>query len=354
VHGASVGGGTPRRVLVYRDAQRASLSDGLVFTPVEASYYSYMVLKWKPRSENTVDFRVNRRGHGGLEEWAGGGQGLAPGEAGGGGGGGGRVELLLSVRGQDVGLGEASLSEARRAELLRHCRRTRSDSVIVECAKVLEAGRGGGWEVRRHRTDKTRPNSLHSAWRSMDVMLDDVKISDLLTALGTPRPRSQIVVGPAAAAAPGSNNNPIGPAAAGGGGGDVAAVAAHYDRTQRRRDADRGRGQAEQRDEGIHYVRKINNFAKSALIDFVFHWDDEEAGTGGRGGGGGGSTERESSVVYTPPPATIPPVLLGGEVVDASASGRRRNSRRNSRRGGESFLRVHWVAVPKALRARRQ
>jgi hypothetical protein len=264
------------------------------------------------------------------------------------------VELLLSVRGQDVGLCEASLSEARRAELLRHCRRTRSDSVIVECAKVLEAGRGGGWEVRRHRTDKTRPNSLHSAWRSMDVMLDDVKISDLLTALGTPRPRSQIVVGPAAAAAPGSNNNPIGPAAAGGGGGDVAAVAAHYDRTQRRRDADRGRGQAEQRDEGIHYVRKINNFAKSALIDFVFHWDDEEAGTGGRGGGGGGSTERESSVVYTPPPATIPPVLLGGEVVDASASGRRRNSRRNSRRGGESFLRVHWVAVPKALRARRQ
>ena len=80
-------------------------------------------------------------------------------------------------------------SEATRAELLQSCRRRRADFIILECRKQF--GVGGGWRLCRVREDKTKANGVGSAWRAMEVMLDDLQPADLIAALALPQPQPQ-------------------------------------------------------------------------------------------------------------------------------------------------------------------
>jgi hypothetical protein len=67
------------------------------------------------------------------------------------------------------------------------------------------------------------------------------------------------------------------------------------------------------------------------------------------------ATARPTEAIALPPlkPITATCVQTNKMLASSSSSGRGEAKFRSSAAGGESFLRVHWVAVPKATRARR-
>ncbi|KAJ6222243.1 hypothetical protein RDWZM_000788 [Blomia tropicalis] len=117
--------------------------DGLIFQPVRCPYTSGRcdaILKWKPPSHNSIDFRLkicdrNDDDHRGR---------------------GGQIGLLF------VGQQSHPFAEIEVTKALRNYH-----NKIVECRYNTEIQ---GWEFMRERTDKSYPNALETAkavWRSM-------------------------------------------------------------------------------------------------------------------------------------------------------------------------------------------
>jgi hypothetical protein len=55
--------------------------------------------------------------------------------------------------------------------------------VIVECVYKhanSASGGGGGWKVVRYRDDKSKPNSLSTAWRVMEASIDPLHLTTLV------------------------------------------------------------------------------------------------------------------------------------------------------------------------------
>jgi hypothetical protein len=60
-----------------------------------------------------------------------------------------------------------------------------SADVIVECVykhanSASGGGGGGGWKVVRYRDDKSKPNSLSTAWRVMEASIDPLHLTTLV------------------------------------------------------------------------------------------------------------------------------------------------------------------------------
>lgn len=124
----------------FFDGERRSRSDGLVFTPVEAPYYDYMVYKYKPMDLITVDFRVlgedlsKATGRGGL------------------------LPLYLNAMGRFIQLGRILVTQEEAEESLEHVEdRGHGKEVVLECAYNTTKGL---WTFKAVRADKIKCNSL--------------------------------------------------------------------------------------------------------------------------------------------------------------------------------------------------
>jgi hypothetical protein len=226
---ASAGGAPPaqqQQHRVYRHDIRVNGTDGIVFTPVRASYTDMFksgsaacacpLLKWKFADENTVDFRVTRHD---LENAI---------YGGGSGAGGGSsssssaaaaaptgtphtlpVQLWLSGgrdrrSGLDIDLTVARtyLTLPSAEAYLKLMGRLRVDSLVVEAA--YDAGTSG-WAIRRVRDRKTRANHVATGWQTLEVVAEGITPAELVARLQPPPPQQQQPQG-----------QPQAPAAAGG------------------------------------------------------------------------------------------------------------------------------------------
>jgi len=213
----------------YPDVGQVSC-DGLVFTPRYANYYEYMVVKFKPVSDLTVDFRVLRQDFGAALKR----DQLVPlyvVE---------HVRLPQSRGGRmtdiQVGMGQVAHDLAKQV---------RSDA-IIECAFAPEKGH---WVARGHRPDKVKPNGLKTAWSVLESIAENITPRALVEAISE-----------AVAADPNPVISSLPPTPPNN---SVADVARHYNERQEARNRDRTR---DNRDSRIENLRKLNNWAKAVLI----------------------------------------------------------------------------------------
>lgn len=192
---------------VYRHDIRVNGTDGIVFTPVRASYTDMFksgslacatpLLKWKFADENTVDFRVTRHD---LEN------AVYSGDGGGGSGASSSsssaaaapllpVPLWLSGgrdrrMGSDIDLNVARtyLSSPSAEAYLKLMGRLRVDSLVVEAAYDAATS---GWAIRRVRDRKTRANHVATGWQTLEVIAEAITPAELIARLQPPPQQAQ-------------------------------------------------------------------------------------------------------------------------------------------------------------------
>ena len=172
--------GAPPPHRVFTAGIRVNATDGLVFTPMHATYREQFnsgsptcpapLLKWKFADEQTVDFKLKR---GDLEP--------------GGGGGAHPIKMYLSggrdSRGGDVDVfvtrvplslpavdGYAALLDSRGM-----------DEVIVEAGYDVGAS---AWVLKRVRDRKTRANHVLTGWATLEVAAEGINEAELVRVLG--------------------------------------------------------------------------------------------------------------------------------------------------------------------------
>jgi hypothetical protein len=142
--------------------------DGLIFTPAEHEYFSYIALKWKPLQFLSVDFAVDKE------------------------------RLLECILTRNFGVSLAAcckknhqLQEICQVMFLDDCdfavfenfyaeaRTGRVGSnVVIECVFDLQKG---VWRPFRLRQDKLNPNSVDTAWSTLQSIAAPVTVVDLLS-----------------------------------------------------------------------------------------------------------------------------------------------------------------------------
>jgi mRNA (guanine-N7-)-methyltransferase len=141
---------------VYEDGTCRHHSDGLIFTPANVSYYVCMPFKWKPTALMTVDFSVA------MSDLANK-QGPVT----------GNVKTFESFPPAcDV---VVDRSEPWVRELLTGSRSVAS--VILECLFVPEEG---AWRAVKHRDDKNVPNSLRTAFSTLEAVAEGLTLDELV------------------------------------------------------------------------------------------------------------------------------------------------------------------------------
>ena len=195
------------------------LSDGLVFTPVNKTYYDYIAYKWKPAHMCTVDFAVSM----------------------------GEVSNALQRKAQVFSVGGSVLSHSDSMLQLNQVWITRqqgieimqcdvsSTTLVVECAFDAELGQ---WVLKKNRLDRPVPNSLRTAWSNLEVVAEAVTLECIVEYIGKHEQAFSSVRSPS---------------------DHVAEVSMHYDQVQASR-------QTGFREERIAVHRKVMNWAKACLF----------------------------------------------------------------------------------------
>ncbi len=176
---------------VYDEGARCNLNDGVVFTPMQATYTDWMqsgvappLLKWKSAEDSTVDFGVEVAELRGVLRDAAGGSGPVC------------VSLMLSLGGSTppVKVSEMTCSIAEARAMLGTAEEGGLTACVVECALGVD-----GWRVLRHRPGKARGNHVYVGWHTMQILAMPVSQRALCDALRQPS-RSAPAPAPAAAA----------------------------------------------------------------------------------------------------------------------------------------------------------
>eukprot|EP00516_Mucochytrium_quahogii_P002685 CAMPEP_0203750532 /NCGR_PEP_ID=MMETSP0098-20131031/4745_1 /ASSEMBLY_ACC=CAM_ASM_000208 /TAXON_ID=96639 /ORGANISM=" , Strain NY0313808BC1" /LENGTH=1044 /DNA_ID=CAMNT_0050639877 /DNA_START=403 /DNA_END=3534 /DNA_ORIENTATION=- len=207
--------------------------DGLVFTPVFKTYYEYTVIKFKPISDLTVDFRVRNTD---LKQ--------SPTPL--------YVVEYLREHGRkgkviDLQLGMCDISEDIRAKLRKDSNR---DSHIVECKFDTSLGL---WAAVGVRSDKVKPNSLGTAWSILESVAENISTGTLVL---------EIVDGCNTASSDGNTlRASAAPFMPGGSSQKMSDVAQHYNERQEERNRTRNKLDPE-----IENLRKLNNWTKAVVI----------------------------------------------------------------------------------------
>ncbi len=137
------------------------LSDGLVFTPVNTSYFGYLALKWKPTHLCSVDFSIS------LKEVSDAMQSKLP---------------SFSVKGYVWNRSDLYALSAVRMTRMQACSVLQTPKLpphflIVECSFSSQLGQ---WTVERIRLDRPRPNSLKTAWNTLEVIAHALTLEDIV------------------------------------------------------------------------------------------------------------------------------------------------------------------------------
>ena len=145
---------------IYSDGNCTHISDGLIFTPAHVSYYVCMPFKWKPANLMTVDFSVSMSD-------------LASRQA--------MVSGSVKMHESDVTVCEVFVdrTEAWVRELLTGHRGARS--VILECIFLSSEGI---WRALKYRTDKNVPNSIRTAFSTLEAVAEGLTLKFLVDHLG--------------------------------------------------------------------------------------------------------------------------------------------------------------------------
>lgn len=153
---------------VYSDGNCTHVSDGLIFTPATVSYYVCMPYKWKPAELMTVDFSVSMSD-------------LARRQ--------GTVSGAVKMQDSDVTVCEVHVdrSEAWVRELLTGHRGARS--VVLECLFQPEEGL---WRALKHRGDKNVPNSVRTAFSTLEAIAEGLTLSYLVDHFRGARPSTEM------------------------------------------------------------------------------------------------------------------------------------------------------------------
>lgn len=144
---------------MYSDAFVRTPTDGLVLVEEGSNYFASdgALLKWKPPSLATVDFKIMTADI------------TSP-----------TVPLHLCSQGDATVRADAVLIDEFAAETLQRALTRSTDmpeSLIVECAP-----RNGKWELRAVRSDKTRANNVRTALTTLMSCVDPVEMRDLMGA----------------------------------------------------------------------------------------------------------------------------------------------------------------------------
>ena len=166
----------------YRHDIRVNGTDGVVFTPVRASYLDQFqsgrlectlpLLKWKFADENTVDFRLRRSD---LES----------------GSSGSDAHVLLPLHlnsgrerrgGPDVEIAVArtAVPVASADAYLALMDRLGVDSLIVEAGYDRSESM---WRIRRIRDRKTRANHIVTGWQTLEIAAENVTAAEIVECL---------------------------------------------------------------------------------------------------------------------------------------------------------------------------
>lgn len=254
---------TNERCWYYRDERanddRYHHSDGLVFTPATEIYHDSLALKWKPAEMISVDFAVLlndikealssvKRGIFNCKFPASCSHGNA-------------LVTLASI-------GIVDETDAFVIAPAMSILDEKKKHMIIEC--TFDKSRGI-WRPFRLRTDKVVPNSVSTAWATLEVASASMSISELvenITFLGSKKGFSadyegQKVLSLQARKVLGEASPYIILTKVGAGGADD--IANHYDSIQRDRNAKCEGG----KDVRMDMLRKVNNWAKAGMFMLV-------------------------------------------------------------------------------------
>lgn len=141
----------------YTKDEITSNCDGLVFTP-ELKKYSEIgnVYKWKPKSLNTIDFKIDRNNF--FEEKD-------------------EISLLISGKGIDTIFYNIKRSEkVIYQEIKEYFENENRDFLIVECSS-----NSNEWDIKSMRTDKSRSNNINTVLEIMNLLVLPLELEDIIS-----------------------------------------------------------------------------------------------------------------------------------------------------------------------------
>ena len=250
---------THERCWHYKDDRaenRYHHSDGLVFTPSSEIYHDSLALKWKPAEMTSVDFSVSVNDIKGalFDVKRGRFDSKFPGAC-----AHGNMMITLAT------IGIVDEADAYVISPVWSIEDEKKKNIIIECTFDKDSGL---WRPFRLRTDKASPNSVQTAWTTLEVASASMNVSELVEKISSAG--SQKV-----------------PTANGGkrmlsaherkvlfdvssniiqtkvGAGDSGDIASHYDSIQTVRNAKNGK------DKRMDMLRKVNNWAKAGMFMLI-------------------------------------------------------------------------------------
>ena len=159
---------------IFSDELCRHRSDGLIFTPAFATYYDCMPYKWKPTELLTVDFAVS------LSELARSSKGIVDGSV----KDGGRDSRGITVCTVQVDKTkkwvQQLLAQSSRGSSGANTKGLQSrNNVILEC--IFDASLGS-WRAIKERADKNVPNSVRTAFSTLEAVAEGLSLTALCKA----------------------------------------------------------------------------------------------------------------------------------------------------------------------------
>jgi mRNA (guanine-N7-)-methyltransferase len=223
------------------------LCDGLVFTPIQANYYEYLAIKWKPCHMCTNDYWIslndlrqvsNQRGESGDGSLV-----IT-----------GYLPLSNKQTNSKIPICQINITTQQIREILspsHHQQQSRPFSgsaspshVIAECSYDKQLSL---WRVHKIRDDKATSNTLQAAWSNLEVISEGLELSSLISSfenLKTPLTMS--------AAESKVRSSPM------------EVIDKHYDQIQQLRHQQKGGGNSLESRIAMH--RKVMNWSKACLL----------------------------------------------------------------------------------------
>lgn len=162
----------------YRSGKHACGTDGLIFTPASLTYRQLLegpeakvpLLKWKFLDENSVDFQIQQVD---IEKAL---NSRMPSV---------EIPLYVANRGQQVCVTTIAMTQDEASAYLDLIDKLGLENLIVE--SVYNANESK-WQIKKVRNQKTRPNAIRTAWGTLEAVMENVTLDELVAACTSRKP----------------------------------------------------------------------------------------------------------------------------------------------------------------------